>query len=350
MKKLSVILVLIMSIIAVSGCGKKVSEPVTLGDDNAALKVGMAATGADINDNSFNQGAWEGLKNAHDSVGARVSYIESETDKTYYKSLQRLVDSGNDLCWGIGYEFSDVILKAAEKYPNTNFAILDHVYEDVPQNVTCAGFRAEESAFLVGYIAASVTGTGKIGLIGGSNASPLNAFRYGYLAGAKTASEELGKDISVDSRFIDTFENRDEGYSAAEEMYSSGCDVIFQAAGGAGVGVINAAKDMNKYVIGVDCDQTGLAPDNVLTCALKKVDEAVSNISVQYSIGEDIGGKVLEYGLAEHAVGIPENHPNISDELYNKAMELQDQIIYGEITVPTNEEEVQAFKAGGSEE
>ncbi len=340
--------VLILGIFLVSGCGASHKEPeiVTIGNDDAGMKVGMSASTGDINDESFNQSAWEGLKNVHDTIGARISYIENASEKDYDGSLSRLADAGNDLCWGIGYLFSDAVIKTAKKYPDTSFAIIDHVYEEIPENVTCVEFHSEECAFLVGYIAASVTRTGKIGVICGRNSHPLNSFRYGYLAGAKMAGEELDKDIHVESLFIDTFEDRDKGYSTAKKLYSSGYDVIFQVAGGAGTGVIDAASEMDKYVIGVDCDQSKLAPNNVLTSAVKKVGVAVSNISIQYDMGVDIGGKVLEYGLAEYAVGIPEEHPNYSDELYSKAMELQDKIISGEISVPSTEEEFQEFDAG----
>ena len=121
-------------------------------------------------------------------------------------------------------------------------------------------------------------------------------------------------------------------------MYADGCDIIFHAAGGAGVGVIEAAEETDNYVIGVDTDQAYLAPDHVLTSAIKNVKVVTANLPVQFSMGEKIGGIAIEYGLSEGALGIPASHPNIPDEIYDKAMNLKQKIIQREITVPNKAE------------
>ena len=128
-------------------------------------------------------------------------------------------------------------------------------------------------------------------------------------------------------------------------MYSDGCDIVFHAAGNVGTGVIEAAKDAGKFAIGVDRDQYNLAPDNILTSALKRVDEAVLLVSEEAMNGTVKGGQVLEYGLTENAVGIPTENPNMDPAVYEATMEVQQQIIDGVIEVPYNAETFEAFMA-----
>ncbi|MBO4336756.1 MAG: BMP family ABC transporter substrate-binding protein [Lachnospiraceae bacterium] len=306
-------------------------EIVTMGDENASLKVGMVTDLAGINDMSFNQSAWTGLLTINDSMGVRVSYIESKSADQYTADLERLCEDGNDISWGIGYTFADAVKEAAEKYPDDNFAIMDWAYDEVPHNVTGATFRSEEASYLVGYIAGNMTKTGKVGFIGGVDTDVIKPFRYGFEEGLKAADEKTGNTTVLVTDYINTFDNTGAGNQAAMKMYDGGCDIVFHAVGGAGVGVIEAAKRTGNFVIGADSDQSYLAPDNVLTSAVKKLNVAISNITVQRSMGDNIGGKSIQYGLAEQGVGIPVNHPLYSDELYDEVMDLQNRIISGDI-------------------
>ncbi|MCR5419235.1 MAG: BMP family ABC transporter substrate-binding protein [Lachnospiraceae bacterium] len=320
-------------------------EIVTVGKDDAMLRAGMAADTAGIDDKSFNESAWTGLSELNKSVGARVSYIESPTTEDFGDSLEKLAADGCEICWGIGYQFSDAILEAAAKHPDIHYAIVDHTYDEVPQNVTCATFRSEEPSFLVGYIAAAVSETGKIGFIGGMQDKEIESFQYGYMAGAMQADHDYSKKTEVKIEYLGSFEDPDLGKEKAAAMYEDGCDVIFHAAGGSGTGVIEQAKESGRFAIGVDSDQSYLAPDNVLTSAIKKVNVVVSNISVQYSIGDNVGGKTINYGLAEYAMGIPSEHPNYSDEIYEAAASMQQRIVSGQIEVPSDSEEFEEFEA-----
>ena len=311
---------------------------VTVGPEDAKIRVGMVSDMGGIDDHSFNQGAWYGLLSINEELNARVTYIEPTSVDEYYDDLCTLADNGNSLCWGIGYQFADAVEQAAADHPDVHFAIVDHEFEEIPPNVTCAVFRAEEPSFLVGYIAASMTKSGKIGFLGGMDVEPLEAFQYGYLAGVSYADQELGKKTEVVTDYLGTFTDPGIGKEKALQMYADGCDIIFHAAGGAGVGVIEAAEDTDNFVIGVDTDQAYLAPDNVLTSAIKNVKVVTANLPVQFSMGEKIGGIAIEYGLSEGALGIPASHPNIPDEIYDNAMKLKQKIIQKEITVPKEAE------------
>ena len=343
---MAVSLAVIMLVPAISGCsmrGKTEEDIVTVGETDASLKVGMVIDSSGTDDRSFNQSAWEGLKFLNENMGAKVGYIKADSPGEFKADLELLAKSGYGLCWGIGYEFSDAVVKAAKDNPDTYFALMDYECEEIPPNVTCATFRVEEAAFLAGYIAGSVTESGKVGFIGGMDVDTIHPFQFGYLAGVAYSDREKGKSTETLVEYLNSFEDSKKGSSAAKKMYDEGCDVIFQAAGGAGVGVIETAAGEDKYVIGVDCDQSYLAPDNVLTSVIKKVDVVISNISVQYEMDDNIDGTSLNYGLAEYALDIPEDHSNYPDEVYDRVMELKDRIIYNEITVPKDKGEYEEF-------
>ena len=132
---------------------------------------------------------------------------------------------------------------------------------------------------------------------------------------------------------------------------TDGCDVVYHAAGGTGLGVIESAKEHGKFAIGVDRDQAYLAPDNVLTSSLKNVNVAVDMVSRRFILGQKLGARTLSFGLSEDAVGIPEHHENYSDEIYDAAIEIGEMIKERKIKPPSNKEEMKVFleslKEGG---
>lgn len=307
------------------------------------VKVAMVSDTAGVNDKSFNQSAWEGLKLAKENEGIEVSYLESTQQSDYTTNLDKLVDDGNELVWGIGFAMSDALLEAADMNDEVSFAIVDNAYETVPENVTCVTFQAQDSSFLVGYAAGLTTQTDKVGFVGGVSSAIIDQFEYGYRAGVAYAAKELGKDIEVEVRYADSFSDSAKGKAIANTMYSNGCDIVFHAAAGVGIGVIEAAEEVDKWVIGVDSDQSMLAPKNVLTSSLKRVDVAVKDLSERFAKGENIGGQTYSYGLADGGVGIPEQNPNMSDEVYEKTMKVQEQIAAGKIVPPYSKDTFEAF-------
>lgn len=312
-------------------------------DKDKEYTVTMITDTGGINDQSFNQSSWQGLTSLKDHTGADVRYIESKQASDFTTNLDRACDAYSDLVWAIGFSLADSMLNIASYNPDINFAIVDQAFEETPQNVTGVTFRAEESSFLAGYIAGMETKTDKVGYVGGMKSFVNDQFEYGFLAGVQFASKERGVPIEVMEQFTESYSDVAKAKAIANKMYSQGCDIIYHSAGGAGYGVIESAKENNKYVIGVDSDQSYLAPDNVLTSALKNVNVAVEEISTQAMNGQDIGGKTFDYGLAEDGVGIPENNPNMDPEVYKKAMELEQKIIDGEIDPPSTETDYLAY-------
>ena len=178
-----------------------------------------------------------------------------------------------------GFAMADATLKAAKDNPNTQFAIIDNGNDSQVSNFTGVMFRAQEPSFVVGYIAARTTKTGKVGFVGGISSALIDQFEYGYRGGVAYANKEKGTNVEISAQYAESFSDAAKGKAIANSMYSDGCDIVFHAAGGVGTGVIEAAKDANKLAIGVDRDQAYLAPENVLTSALKRVNVAIVEIS-----------------------------------------------------------------------
>ena len=336
--------------ISLAACGgSKGGDKEKSGSDSSEKKsdysVAMITDTGGINDQSFNQSAWEGLQELSKETGAEVNYIESKQVSDFVTNLERLGDKGATLLWGVGYACADAIEEAAQSNPDLQYAIVDNAYENTPDNVTGVMFRAQEPSFMVGYVAGKTTETNQVGFVGGIASGLIDQFQYGYEAGVQYAAKELGKDIKVSVQYAESFSDAAKGKAIASKMYSEGCDVVYHAAGGSGTGVIEAAKEADKWVIGVDRNQAYLAPDNVLTSALKLVGKAVKEVSLDAMNSGEIGGQTLTYGLKEECVGIPEEHGNMPEGVYEETLAVADKIKSGELTAPSTEDEYNEFVA-----
>ena len=239
---------------------------------------------------------------------------------------------------------ADATKQAAEMNPQQSFGIIDHTYGDqTPDNVVGVMFRAQEPSFLVGYVAGYTTQTNKVGFVGGIGSTIIDQFEYGFRAGVEYAAKEQGKTIDVAVQYAESFTDAAKGKAITSKMISSGADIVFHAAGGAGLGVIEAAKDAGKWAIGVDMDQYHVAPETILTSAVKRVDEAIKIVADQFLAGENVGGQTLEYGLSDGAVGLPAENPNVAPEILEKVAVVEKAIIDGEIQVPYNAETFDTF-------
>ena len=296
-----------------------------------------------VRDASFNQSAWEGLQSLAKSTGAKVDYLEPASDESIPEDFDRAVNAGADLCWGIGYSFSDTLWEAAERWPDVQFAIVDSSYDPVPDNVTGVLFRAQEPSFLVGFIAAAVTTTGRIGFVGGMSGPEMDAFQYGYQSGAAYGAAQYGKSVACEITYAESYTDPALGKQLALALYDGGCDIVYHAAGSTGTGVIEAAEQAGLFAICVDRDQSYLSPKHVLTSALKNVGAAVERVSIDYIEHNDIGGRTFAFGLAEGAVGIPEEHPNYPDEIYDAVLQVEDDIIAEKLVPAADEASYRAF-------
>ena len=327
----------IMSASMLVGCGNSESKEST----NKTLKVGMVADIGGINDESFNQSAWEGLQQAEKDFGIEVKVIESKQASEYLQNMESLLDEDVDMVIGVGYTMKEDIQKQAENYPDKQFVLIDETYDTIPENITPILFRENEAAYLTGLIAGKMTKTNNVGFIGGIQTPVVSRFEYGYKAGVKEANENS----NVNVQYAGTFSDAAKGKSIANQMYGNGTDIILSAAGGTGLGAIESAKEQNKYAIGVDRDQSDLAPQNVLTSALKKVNVGVYDTVKEFVEGKLIGGQEKVYGLKEDGVGIPETTKNlVSQDIIDYVNEMIEKVKSGEIKVPATEAEFNASK------
>lgn len=345
-KMVALMLVLLLMMTALVGCGGGTAkEPEQQGNQEeqveepakSALKMAMVTDVGGVNDQSFNESAWNGHKKAEAELGFEVSYAESRQDSDYEPNLVSLLDAGNDLIWGIGFMMGDVIKESADFNPDQKYGIVDFSYGDeTPENVVGVMFKAEEASFLVGYIAGKMTETNKVGFVGGMTSDIIDGFQYGYMAGVKHANP----DAEVLVQYADSFNDAAIGKSIAIQMYQQGADIVFHAAGGTGNGVIEAAREQDKYAIGVDMDQNHLAPDHVITSAMKYVDNAIFDIARQLSEGNFPGGQTVSYGLEDGGVGIaPTSDKHVPAEILKEVEEVEKDIIAGKVFVPKNEAE-----------
>ncbi|MGI9537097.1 MAG: BMP family lipoprotein [Desulfocapsaceae bacterium] len=307
----------------------------------AKMKIAMVTDVGGVNDQSFNQSAWEGLKRAEKDFGVDVAYKESRQDADYAPNMETLTDAGYDLIWGIGFLMGDAIKETAEINPDQKYAIIDFSYgPETPKNVACAVFQEEEPSFLVGYIAGKMTKTNKVGFVGGIKFPLIEKFEYGYMAGVKLANP----DAEVLRQYAESFTDAAKGKAITNNMYQQGADIVFHASGGVGDGVIEAAKEKGKWAIGVDKDQNFLAPDNVLTSAMKRVDNAIYDIGKRLMGGEFAGGDTVVYNLKNDGVGIaPTSSKHVPAEILKEVDGLIAKIKAGEIVVPATKDAFDKF-------
>ena len=296
--------------------------------DASEFKVGLITDVGGVNDGSFNQSSWEGLERAGEELGVTVNYLESATDADYAPNMETFIDEDYDLIISVGYMLADATRAAAEANPDTKFAIIDDSSIDLP-NVTSLIFHAEQASYLVGYVAGLTTKSNNIGFVVGMTNETMNQFGYGYYAGAKDANP----DVTVQQFNANSFADSATGKTMANTAITNGADIVFQAAGATGLGVIEACQEAGVYAIGVDSDQSSIAPNTVLTSAMKRVDNAVYE-AVQELIDGTLEGGVKTFDLAAGGVDIAPSQDLISEDVIAAVDEVKEKIISGDVVVP----------------
>lgn len=300
------------------------------------FKVGMVTDLGSVNDKSFNQSAWEGLQKLEEDLGFEVKYLEPKSDDEVLPNLLEFVKNGYDLTWATAATLEDAITELANDNPDAKLGIVDS--DLTLPNVVSVSFKEQEGAFLVGVIAGLTTETNKIGFVGGMDIPVIKRFEAGFREGIKAVNPEA----SLAVNYTGEFSRVDMGKSAASTMYNDGVDIIFHASGLTGNGVFNEATErfesgQNVWVIGVDKDQSvTFGNDVTLTSMIKKVDEAVYDVSKRLSEDELSIGEHIEMGLAEDGLDIaPNSEINVDADILKIVEEYREKIISGEIVVPT---------------
>lgn len=321
------------------------------GGKKKSFRVAMVTDTGGVNDKSFNQSAWEGLqkfaKDFNLTKNTDYKYLQSTSESDYEPNLTQLVHQKFDLIYGIGFLMQNAVQNVAKNNKNAHLAIIDSVVDE--PNVASINFREEQGSFLVGVVAGKMTKTNKIGFVGGVESALIKKFENGFKAGVKSVNPKA--DVYV--QYAGAFDAADKGQAIAATFYGKGADIIYHAAGATGNGVFTEAKTRKKngqdvWVIGVDRDQydAGLPEDVTLTSMVKRVDQAVYDVSKQAMNGNFPGGKTLEFGLKENGVGISDHKKHISQDTLKLVDDYKQKIINGKITPPKTDKEYNEFAAG----
>ena len=337
MKKILALVLALCMIFALAACGQKAAPAA------AKTKIGMVTDVGGVNDKSFNQPSWEGLQAlAAEDSSFEVKYLESKTDADYQTNINTFIDEGYDLVICVGYMLADATRQAAEANPDQKFAIIDDSScADLP-NVACLMFAQEQASYLVGLVAGAVTQSKTVGYVQGMVSDSMNLFGIGFITGVL----EQCPGATVLQYNANNFGDIAGGNTAAKDMITKGADVIYQAAGGTGIGVMNACDEEGIWGIGVDTDQAVvLGNDHIITSAMKRVDIASQDISKAVKAGTYTAG-VHMYDLSNGGVDLAPTKTHIPEDVLKLVEAAKADIIAGKKTVPTTTAECPTFTLG----
>ncbi len=283
-------------------------------------------------DKSFNEAAYTGAERFREEGGAYQD-LEISGDAMREQAVRQFASRGNNPIVLPGFSWETALRAVAPEFPDTKFTIIDTVV-DLP-NVQSVVFKEHEGSYLVGILAAMKSESGKIGVVPAFNFDLLEAFACGYAQGAKSVNPDIEVLETYVGTGFDAFNDPVKATEVAKSQLDQGVDVIFQVAGGAGAGVLQAAADAGKYGIGVDSNQNHLHPGSVLTSMIKRVDVATYNAMKGVADGTWEPG-VIVLGLAEDGVGaaFDENNASlVTDDMKAAVEKAKADIISGAVTV-----------------
>lgn len=343
MKKrvIALLLTLLMVSASLIGCSSSGGDTDTTKNDSN-YKVALLIPG-NLGDKSFFDASKEAIEKIKSELGVETAMVEMGTDVTkYYATYQDYCESGYDLILTISTAGDDILKQVAEEYPEQKFINLDTDTTGFPENVLAVTTKSSEMSFLAGVVAAvkaEELGSDLIGFIGGMDIPGINYFLVGYVEGA----QYINPDIKINTSYVGSFVDSAKGKELASIIYNNGVSIIYQAAGASGIGVIEAAAELDKLVIGVDSDQALALKDSspeqaehIITSAIKQVPVYAVDLVKKAMNGELEFGQEIKLGLAENGVGIAKN------EYYEKLMseenralvdEAESKVKDGEITI-----------------
>ncbi len=261
-----------------------------------------------LGDKSYNDLAYSGFQKALAEYKLEGKAVESKDIVAQAPDiLRRASEAGFGLIIDLEFSSGDALKAVAKDYPSTDYAILNEV--EPGSNVASVLFQEQEGSYLAGALATMVamdpktkgmTGKPVIGVIGGTKSVGINKFIVGYIQGACAIDPKVEVKVAYSNNFGDPAI----GLQMAKAMFDAGANVVYQVAGGTGIGVVQAAKAEGRFAIGVDTDQDGLAPGSVLTSMIKRTDVAVETVMEDYADHKFPGGKTVTLGLANDGVGL----------------------------------------------
>lgn len=352
MKKglLATIITVMTTMLFLAGCGSDSSG----GNKASGFKVGMVTDAGTIDDKSFNQGTWEGIKEAAEELDLDTKYLKPSgtLEADYMKEITNLYDADFKFIVTPGFKFETAIFNAQAQFEDAKFVLIDGTPHKgdfnsvVGENTVSIFFAEHEAGFLAGVATALELKNGEAGFIGGMEIPPVQKFNWGFQQGLAYANENLGTNVTIKADNVvyqGTFDDVAAGQQIAAQMFDRGVNVIFAAAGGVGVGAITEAKNRvqdgeNVWMVGVDVDQysEGVYADGksvILTSAMKQIDKAAADMIKAEKDGKFPGGETLIFDAKNDGVGLPSENPNLSEETISKVDEVYELIKSGEVKV-----------------
>jgi basic membrane protein A and related proteins len=284
-------------------------------------------------DKSFNEGVYNGAQAFTKQTGIEIRDFEPQNDSQREQSLRNFARRGQDPILAVGFSQAGAVTMVAKEFSKTRFVIIDSVV-DAP-NVQSILFREEEGSYLAGVLAVLKSQTDKIGFVGGMDVPLIRKFACGYTQGAKSVKPETEVLQNMTGTTGAAWNDPVRGGELAKSQIERGSDVVFQAAGATGVGVLQAAADAGKLGIGVDSNQNALHPGHVLTSVMKRVDVATQKAFTAAKDGTWHAGTTV-LGLADDGVGLTfdqYNAPLVSETMKARVDAVRQDIISGKLKV-----------------
>ena len=291
-------------------------------------------------DKSFNEGVYNGVKRFTEETGIEVMEFEVTNEAQRQRAMERLVQRGATALLGVGFGQADAISAVAASNPDVQFGIIDVFWLDQP-NLRQYSFKEHEGSFLVGVAAAMKSETGKVGFVGGMDVPLIRKFACGYVQGVKSVNPDIQVLQNMTGTTPSAWNDPVKGGELAQSQIDRGADVVYHAAGGTGIGVIQTTADAGKLAIGVDANQNYLAPGNVLTSMVKRVDVAAYQHFMDAHKGTFSAG-IMQLGLAEGGVDWAVDEHNrdlVAGDIEAAVAAAKEAIISGKISVHNYEED-----------
>ncbi|MCE2516483.1 MAG: BMP family ABC transporter substrate-binding protein [Alphaproteobacteria bacterium] len=285
-------------------------------------------------DKSFNEGVWNGVKKFTEETGIKVMEFEVTNPTQREQAMRRMAERGATVVLGVGFAQADAISAVAAEYPDVQFSIIDVGWLDAP-NLRQYVFKEHEGSYLVGVAAALASDTGKVGFVGGMDIPLISKFACGYVGGVKSVNGNAEVFQNMTGTTPSAWNDPAKGAELTKSQIDRGADVVYHAAGGTGLGVIQAAADAGKLAIGVDSNQNGIAPGSVLTSMLKRVDVAAYETFMDAKNG-NFTAEIKALGVAEGGVDWAQDENNaslITAEIKSAVAAARADILSGKVVV-----------------
>jgi len=299
------------------------------------VKLGMVSDLGGLGDHSYNDAAWAGMLLAHQRLGVKIAILQSKTSANYQPSMMVFAANGYDETFCIGYDEAYDLSEVAARFPASHFSLIDAVVDQ--PNVTSVTFRSNEGSYLGGALAAMVSRTHTVGFLGGIDIPIIQQFEAGFTAGAR----RIDPSVNVLVKYVGDFDDVPGGAELTSLLYAQNADVVFAAAGKAGLGTMQQVRERSGvYAIGVDSDQDAMVPGKVLTSVLKRVDVSVFRIA-QLAAAHRPRPQMLSLGVREDGVGLTDfryTRDVVTPAMIATLAQLRAGIVSGAIVVPRTRE------------